>query len=365
MTTTFNVISLGNLADIDTIEGNGAAENAAALVGLTIGGPGDSLASRVQTMSTGAPGRDFDSDGNVYYDQDDATPEKFRIDGGPQQNFDASVLYDATLTYFDGSTATITAVVFQDTNGNTYLAPELTDNADQAALEAAPLRSITLDALTNNTNAYLGMAGDREDWDVVPCFASGTRILTPQGERPIDDLAVGDLVVTLDRGPQPLRWIGRRTCAANASLTPVRIAQGALGQALPTRDLLVSPQHRMLVRSRIARRMTGASEVLVPVHKLLGLPGVARADDLETVTYLHLMFDRHEIVLAEGAPTESLLTGPEALKGLGPEAEAELRAIFPALEGLGALPARPIPKGHVMRRLVSRHHANGKAVLQI
>jgi hypothetical protein len=362
MPTTFNVIFLGNFADLDTNEGNFFAENAGSLVGTTVGGFGDSLASRVQELTPGNAATDFDSDGNTYYDQNDPTPETFSIDGGAQQGFDASVVYDATLTYFDGTTASISAVVFQDTSGDTYLAPEFSNNSDQAALEAGPLLSISLDNLAGAS--FLGMSGSREAGDFAPCFAAGTRLATPDGWRPIEDLGIGDRLMTQDHGLQAVRWMGRATCRASGALVPVRIAAGALGYGLPCRDLLVSPQHRMLLRSRIAARMTGQREVLVPAKKLLGLPGVTLADDLATVTYLHLMFDQHEIIFAEGAPTESLPPGPQAIAALGPEVEAELRMLFPDLEARGVLPARPIPRGGEQRSLVSRHLRNGKPVLQ-
>lgn len=364
MPTTFNVVFLGVFPDIDTTEGNDVAENAAALVGVTVGGYGDSLISRMQVLTATSGGDRFDSDGNTYYDQNDPTPETFSINGGAPQGFDSSVVYDATITYLDGTTATITAVVFQDVNGNTYLAPEFTANADQAALEAGPLLSITLNALTGGVNTYAGMTGDRQAFNFVPCFVAGTRLATPEGWRGIETLAVGDLVMTQDHGFERVRWIGRTTVPAVGALVPIRIRAGTLGQGMPCRDLLVSPQHRMLLRSRIAERMTGTREVLVPAVKLLDVPGVERASDLAEVTYLHLMFDQHEIVFAEGAPTESLLPGPQALEALGHDAAEELRTLFPELEAMAAAPARPIPVGQIQRRLVWRHLANDRPLLR-
>jgi hypothetical protein len=364
MPTTFNVIFLGVFPDFDTIEGNDIAENAGALTGITVGDFGDSLISRMRQLTPTSGGGRFDSDGNTYYDQNDPTPETFSINGGTPQGFDSSVVYDATITYLDGTTAQITAVVFQDVNGNTYVAPEFSANADQSALEAGPLLSITFNQLTGGVNAYLGMTGDRQPFNFVPCFAAGTRLATPEGWREIETLAVGDHVMTQDRGFQAIRWVGRVTCAAKGALAPVRIRAGALGHGLPCRDLLVSPQHRMLLRSRIAERMMGQSEVLVPAKKLLGLPGVALADDLDMVTYIHVMCDAHEIVFAEGAPTETLLPGPQARAALGPEAVDELRMLFPDLDILGQQPARPIPRGGAQARLVSRHKSNGQPLLQ-
>ena len=356
MPTTFNVISLGVQAIIDPTEGNDVAENASALVGQTFGGWGNALAGRIQTFSQGPLSSTWSKDGNAYYDQNDTAAETFRINGGPTQGFDASVIYNATLTYLDGTTATITAVVFQDTAGRTYLAPELDANADQAALNAKPILSLRLDSLVSNT--YAGMTANRQAFNAVTCYVTGTRIATPDGLRAAEQLAVGDQVLTQDRGAQVLRWVGRSTHAVTEALAPIRIAAGALGGGLPTRDLLVSPQHRMLLRSRIAARMTGHAEVFVPAKKLLGLPGVTREAALGEVTYVHFMCDHHEIVFAEGAPSETLLPAPQALAALGGEAVEELQALFPELLQKGLQPARPIPLGRIQRRLVERHVQN-------
>lgn len=366
MPTTFNVIYLGVLADIDTSEGDNVAENAASLVGLTIGSYGDALSGRIQSFSPVGGGRRFDSDFNSYYDQNDSTPERFRIDGGDTQDFDATAIYDATITYLDGTTAEITAVLFQDTEGRTYLAPEVADNADQAALEAGPILSLTLNGLTDGTNAYLGLSGDRQSWaEAAPCFVAGTEIATAKGARRVEDLKIGDRIITQDSGMQKIRWIGHTECAARDNLAPIRIARGALGNGLPVRDLLVSPQHRMLLRSRIAERMTGESEVLLAAKKLLGVPGISVVEDMDTVSYHHILFDRHEIIFAEGAPTESLLAGAQALTALDPDLAQEILTLFPELSDHSPTPARAIPLGRVQRQLVARHMKNEKALLAV
>jgi Ca2+-binding RTX toxin-like protein len=199
----------------------------------------------------------------------------------------------------------------------------------------------------------------------VPCFASGTLIATDQGERAVEDLAVGDLVQTRDNGLQAVRWIGARALseddlAAEPRLRPIRIRTGALGQGLPAVDLLVSPQHRVLVRSKIARRMFGASEVLIAAKQLCQLEGIDIAEDMAGVVYHHIMFDRHEVVISNGAETESLFAGPEALKSLGPAAQAELSALFPELADPDFVPvaARVISSGRMGRKLVVRHAQN-------
>jgi len=199
--------------------------------------------------------------------------------------------------------------------------------------------------------------------DLVACFTAGTSIATPAGPKPIEALDVGELVVTQDHGFQPLRWIGATTRKVVDAIRPVRILRGALGQGLPRRDLLVSPQHGMLVRSGHALEVIGRSEVLLPAEKLIGLPGVDWARDAEEVTYLHLLFDAHEIVFAEDTPTESLLPRPHILGSFGPEAEAELGLLFPGLERIGVLPARSIPDDAAQTRLADRHLRSAVPIL--
>lgn len=196
----------------------------------------------------------------------------------------------------------------------------------------------------------------------APCFCAGTMIETPEGPVAVETLAAGDLVLTRDHGPQVLRWIGGTRLSAlhlmrAPHLRPIRIRAGALGVGVPAADLLVSPQHRVLVRSAIARRMFDAPEVLVAAKQLLMLDGIDIADEVESVEYLHLLFDRHEVVIANGAETESLYAGPEALQSLGRAEMEEILALAPALRQPGFRPeaARPLPSGRKGRKLAMRH----------
>lgn len=207
--------------------------------------------------------------------------------------------------------------------------------------------------------------------DFVSCFVSGSRIATAQGLASVETLCVGDRLRTADHGNQPLRAVLRRkvTTAELAripDLRPVRIAAGALGQGLPERDLRVSPQHRLLVRSQIAARMFGIPEALISARKLVGLPGIQDCDARDGLTYLHLVLDRHEVIFAEGAPTESLFLGPGAIASLTPAARAELRVVFPDLSARSSPPdsARLIPAGRLQSRLRFRHGKNSKPLLE-
>lgn len=180
-------------------------------------------------------------------------------------------------------------------------------------------------------------------------------------------------VMTADRGLQDLRWIGSRqldaqTLQQNPQLQPIRIRSGALGNGLPQRDLIVSPQHRVLVRSKIAQKMFGVAEILVAARQLLQIDGIDLATDLDRVEYFHFLFDRHEVVFAEGAATESLYTGPEALKSVGQAAREEIFAIFPELRDRAEddLPegARILVSGRQGRKLAVRHAQHHKALVQ-
>lgn len=170
------------------------------------------------------------------------------------------------------------------------------------------------------------------DNTLVPCFTTGTRIETDRGDVPVEDLCAGDLVLTRDHGMRPLRWIGRRSIALTGqpALCPILIPAGALGEGLPRRDLMVSPQHRMLLSDWRADLMFGAAEVLVAAKALTILEPVRMATPAE-VTYHHIMFERHEIIRAEGSWTESFHLGACSLDAFGAETRAELETLFPEL----------------------------------
>ncbi len=201
---------------------------------------------------------------------------------------------------------------------------------------------------------------------LVPCFARGTRIETARGDIAVEDLTVGDSVQTADNGLQVVRWIGRAQVDAlhltmHPKLRPVRIAKGALGEGLPKRMLVVSPQHRILVRSRIAERIFNAEEVLVPAIKMLDLDGVDLDETCDGVEYFHLLFDRHEVIFSEGAATESLFCGPVIMQGLAQAARDEVLALFPELAEVVPKPARPFAqKAAQVSDLIGRHSTHGR-----
>lgn len=212
--------------------------------------------------------------------------------------------------------------------------------------------------------------GDEPYTNFFVCFANGTMIETDRGPRAVEDLMTGDRVLTADRGYQPVRWIGRRDVTAaeltrRPGLRPVRFRAGALGDGMPERDLMVSPQHRMLVRSSIAERMFGHKEVLIAAKQLLALDGVELVADLPEVTYFHLLLDRHEVIFANGAPSESLFLGAQAQIALGLDALRQIAGLFPRFRPAQSLSAacRLIVTGHSTRSLIARHRNIRRAIV--
>ena len=172
----------------------------------------------------------------------------------------------------------------------------------------------------------------------VPCFVAGTMIATPDGERAAETLQPGDLVLTQDDGAQPLRWIGTRTVPAEGKFAPIYIRANTFGRH---RDLLLSPLHRVLIRDSLAALLFGEDEVLIAARDLVNDRSVLRRPGGD-VTYVHLMFDRHQVVFSEGLATESFLPGPQTADSFETEIVAEIRAIFPEMDpdtGMGYSPA--------------------------
>jgi len=336
MATRFDVFYLGNLTAIDAAEGDQNVDPTAVDSWLgTYGGPGNALAGNaIQDLVGG----DFGGGVSNAYDIDNnASNDQMTIDGAAKTH-DATMVFNATITYTDGTTANITAVVFQTTDGDVYLAPETTNNADQIALNALPLQSITLDSPIYGTGASQGfnLFGDRFDADFVPCFTPGTAIATPRGEVSVETLKVGDKVFTRDNGIQEIKWVGgRKLSPADLSkmprYQPVMIRAGALGPHLPETDLLVSPHHRVLMSSRENELYFEETEVLVAAKHLVHIDGVDVVDAVGGVDYIHIMFAQHQVILSNGAWTESFQPGDMSLRGVGAAQRKELIDLFPEL----------------------------------
>ena len=243
-------------------------------------------------------------------------------------------------------TGTITIIGGEggETNGDTlFLSPE------------ARKADITF---TNTDDAAGGLSGSftLSDGTVVNfseieniiCFTPGIRLLTPHGERAVESLRAGDLVITREHGPQAIRWIGRRTVPGTGRFAPVRVAAHVLdGGRAP---LLVSPQHRFLFTGYKAELLFGCDEVLIAARHMVDGLAVTQ-EDQATVTYIHVMFDRHEVIYAEGAATESFHAGDIGISAITDQAREEMFAIFPELR------SNPNAYGDTARPCLKRHEA--------
>jgi Ca2+-binding RTX toxin-like protein/phage FluMu protein gp41 len=235
----------------------------------------------------------------------------------------------------------------------------------------APADGDTITVSAVITDAAGNTSATSSDSAGVICFTEGTLITTEFGEIPIEDLKVGDLIQTLDSGLQPLRWIGRRyldarELAGNDNLRPIRISQNVIGSENCDRDLVVSPQHRILIASRVAERMFGNAEVIVAVKHLLAIEGVDIASDLNHVTYFHILLDEHAIVYANKFLAESLYLGRQAQLSLSQASRAEVLALFPELASPSFIPTscRPIICNQKARKLAERHIKNNRPIIR-
>ena len=174
------------------------------------------------------------------------------------------------------------------------------------------------------------------------CYAAGTRIAVPGGCLAVEALAAGDLVLTASGAARPVRWVGRRSYAgrflkANPQVQPVQFSAGSLGGCLPERDLYVSPEHAMFLDG-----------VLVPAHCLVNGVTIVRARGMERVDYFHVELDTHDLLLAEGAPSESFID--DGSRGVFHNA-AEFAGLYPDAEEAGGFCAPRVDNGAALERI--------------
>ena len=188
------------------------------------------------------------------------------------------------------------------------------------------------DTVLTVTGTFEGPSVPYANLAVPACFTLGTRICTPNGLLDVGDLQCGDRVLTMDHGLQTIRWVGHTRLPAavlerTPNFRPIVIQKDALGPGLPFQDMKVSPQHRILVTGWQAELLFGEVEVLVPAIKLCNGKTIFRASDAQDVTYVHVLFDQHEVIWADGIPTESYLpaTNDDSVMA------SEVTALFPQL----------------------------------
>lgn len=208
----------------------------------------------------------------------------------------------------------------------------------------------------DDTGASTGMLTFTEIENVIPCFTPGTVIATPKGERLVEDLVEGDRIITRDNGIQEIRWIGAKPLSGqqlmqNQHLKPILVQAGSLGNGLPERDMLVSPNHRLLISNDKTALYFEEREVLAAAKHLTGMAGVDAVDAMGT-TYIHFMFDQHEVVLSNGTWTESFQPGDQTLNGIGAAQRSEIFELFPELETMDGIDAY-----QSARRSLRKHEA--------
>jgi len=201
------------------------------------------------------------------------------------------------------------------------------------------------------------------DENAPVCYVSGTLIDTPDGPRAIETLCPGDLVNTVDDGQQPVLWIHRGHQALEGTCSekrPVLIQAGAFSKGCPSRDLIISPQHRILVGSQGQLGDLFCGERFAPAKALTSLPRIRHMRGKRQITWIHFALKRHSVVRANGCYSESLLLGPMVLKGLCRRERRALDEIFgiavPKQVPLNGPPARETLTVGEVKRQIARHH---------
>ncbi len=307
-------------------------------------------------------GKTITLDNNAWVEMfiDDDDPNFADNDGN--QTLDGAQSYDGAGPFADG-TRVETEYTVEVTDGvNTYTligfninepgAPNTFGTVEGLAfiggVQGFPPVGVPL--TVTSTSEGPGASATPASTYATPCFTPGTLIDTPHGSVAVEALLPGDRVLTRDHGAQRLKWVGHVTLSAadlraRPELAPVRIAKDAFGPGRPARAMTVSPQHRILVEDAAADLLFGAPEVLVPALGLLNDTTIRRGALDAPVTYIHLLFNAHQIVISDGLPTESFLPGPMTLPGMPTAAQAELYRLFPQLgDDLRSFgpPARPV-----------------------
>ena len=349
-----NVIHLGNMADLDPVDGDSDAENQSALLG-TYYDSNDRAADHIFDITAD----DANSDGLIN-SNDTGSPDTITYDlgAGPVvTQYDSLFNVDVTVTFPASSGEPdyngLGGIIQTETGDLFFVMIDDGEGYGTNSFDNVPIESIQINSISAFGSQSMATVSD--DQQFVPCFTTGTLLETARGLLSVERLREGDLVQTLDNGLQPVTWIGRRRVGFGHGPVdgPVCIRANALGHGYPERDLVVSPQHRVLIKSRIADRMVQSNEVLVPAVKLVGAEGVFRLPRPVAVHYHHFACQGHEVVWANGAPAETLFLGPvvRSLVNWGDQSHA---------------PARPlINKRGTLRNLVRRHARNQVPLLTL
>lgn len=204
-------------------------------------------------------------------------------------------------------------VTFYLANGD----PAVFTPNDGQALQDGTFVSSTF--VTSSTQMPVGTFGPT-------CFTPGIQIDVPGGTCAVEDIVEGDLVETMDEGPQPVRLLLRQTVRAYGNFAPILFEAGSIGNERP---FMVSPEHRMLISDWRTQLILGHDEALVAAKHLVNGNNI-RCVEGGVIEYIHLLFDRHQIVFGDGCASESCLPDT-GLAQQGCEQQAELLTLFPQL----------------------------------
>lgn len=313
-----------------TVDGNPVDYNFAPSGTWRYSGPTTSF---VVNENDGATVFNGDGDANEFVDVNEriggAWQQTVFIDGNEQQ-----IIWDYTFTVTDGTTTWQVAVIDVDLNNDNDLSDAGEDGYFLVFPDGLPPPETDLTTggiVENDDNTpHLGLGAQ------VVCFAAGSLIDTPAGPIRIEELGPGDLVNTAHLGAQPIRWAGQTTVPALGDLAPVVISKGTFGNRS---DLIVSPQHALLLSDWRAEMLFGEDQVLVRAIDLLGMDGVYRKTG-GTITYCHILLDQHHLVRSAGLWSETLYPGAVALGAVNACARREIDRLFPDLGDYGPMAAR-------------------------
>jgi hypothetical protein len=349
-----NMIFLGNFADVDTNESNWAAESPNSLLGTY------NSFSGLESVSV--TNHDVDNDGAISDNEfGGGDYVEYTRDGiAYSAKSDSTMDFWVRITDADGVVHDIEVVGIQMDNGDVFI----TDLDNAGTLDNLTIRSVEVYSIPR-TN-FSGYRTNQSISNTTVCYAAGTMIRSVCGDVLIETLHAGDCVLTLDNGLRPLRWIGSETLSHPGTSAPIAFAPDSLGPGRPNRPLHVSPQHRMVVEAPVVRRMFNCEQVMLPAKRLLGLPGVTQTCPDRPVVYWHLLCERHEVILANGTPSETLLLGPVAFEILSDRARREIAALSLTEGGKCLLAAnqqtaRMVPPGTRQRQLIRRMAKNAGA----
>lgn len=255
-----------------------------------------------------------------------------------------SSLFNSAITLTDGTETFVATVIETDDQHNPLL------------LFVGNLPKPNQDHWVVSSTLRMIQADMNEAANGTICFSPDTKISTPDGQRRVAELEEGDLILTKDNGPQAVRWIGTSDIsgarlAAMPHLRPVRLSAHVLGPGEPDSDLVLSPDHRLLVKGAVAQCLFNTDEVLVAARDLINDDTVRPDYRCRGIRYVHLMLDAHQIVWANGVEVESFHPAGMSQDRIATAQRERLIESFPALRD------SPRNYGEFVRRNLTRSEA--------